>query len=118
MIFWEQEIVEVFKEDFGVTPVEVFSEFDRTPIAAASLAQVRRLTCNVAIRIINSSLCRSTQVHKAKLHDGQEVAVKVLLHAASLRVTCRFTFLFPMCLLLASSSTEAFSSRSLVISSV
>ena len=42
--------------DFGVSsPDDVFDEFDRTPVASASIAQV----------------------HKAKLKDGSVVAVKV-----------------------------------------
>jgi len=45
----------VVDEDFGKPLEEIFSEFSTTPIASASLAQV----------------------HKARLHSGEEVAVKI-----------------------------------------
>ena len=44
-----------FIEDFGKEPLELYKEFDETPIAAASISQV----------------------HVARLADGQKVAVKV-----------------------------------------
>ncbi|MGE0316152.1 MAG: ubiquinone biosynthesis regulatory protein kinase UbiB [Lautropia sp.] len=48
--------VEEIERGLGRTIDQVFSEFDRTPVASASIAQV----------------------HFARLHDGREVAVKVL----------------------------------------
>jgi predicted unusual protein kinase regulating ubiquinone biosynthesis (AarF/ABC1/UbiB family) len=46
---------EVFLDEFGCEPEEVFAHFDRQAFAAASLGQV----------------------HRARLHSGEEVAVKI-----------------------------------------
>ena len=48
------ELSDLFVEDFGAPPEQFFKELDRTPIAAASLAQV----------------------FQATTHDGRHVAVK------------------------------------------
>lgn len=48
-------VVRVFEEEFGRHPDELFSSFPRKPVACASLGQV----------------------HRAKLADGRDVAVKV-----------------------------------------
>ncbi|XP_047938456.1 putative ABC1 protein At2g40090 [Salvia hispanica] len=50
-----EQVLKVFKKELGGAPDEIFDEFDPVPIASASLAQV----------------------HIARTHDGQQVAVKV-----------------------------------------
>ncbi len=52
---WEQ-ICHRISDALGAQPEEVFAEFDRTPLASASMAQV----------------------YRARLHSGEEVVVKVL----------------------------------------
>ncbi|MFN8533745.1 MAG: AarF/UbiB family protein [Dehalococcoidia bacterium] len=49
------EVVQTLREEFGMDLESIYSEFDQTPVAAASLAQV----------------------HRARLRSGEEVAVKV-----------------------------------------
>ena len=53
--FAYRHIERAFLDEFQQTPDELFADFDRRPIASASVAQV----------------------HRASLHDGREVAVKV-----------------------------------------
>ena len=53
--FSYQEVVDIFAEEFGKTPEDVFAHFDQQPLAAASIGQV----------------------HRARLEDGTEVVLKV-----------------------------------------
>jgi len=54
--FATAEVLDILAEAFGRPADAVFQEFERTPLAAASVAQV----------------------HAARMHDGREVVVKVL----------------------------------------
>lgn len=54
----KRDVEKVFLKDFGTKPENLYEEFDYTPVAAASIAQV----------------------FKAKLKTGEEVAVKVSLY--------------------------------------
>jgi aarF domain-containing kinase len=61
-----KDVENVFKEDFdGLVPTDVFAEFEMTPIASASIAQV----------------------HKAKLKNGDIVAVKIQKPAIKKQLT-------------------------------
>lgn len=51
----QEKVAEVFRQDFGKRPEEIFKSFDWNPLAAASIGQV----------------------HRAELKSGEEVAVKV-----------------------------------------
>lgn len=53
--FSYEEVKSIITTEFGETPEQIFKSFGKKPVAAASLAQV----------------------HKAKLKDGTEVAIKV-----------------------------------------
>ena len=53
--FSYQEVVDIFVEEFGKPPEDVFAYFDQQPLAAASIGQV----------------------HRARLEDGTEVVLKV-----------------------------------------
>jgi ubiquinone biosynthesis protein len=54
--FGFRRVQRVIEEDFGKRLTELYAEFDQRPVAAASVAQV----------------------HRARMRDGREVAVKVL----------------------------------------
>lgn len=58
------QVSRTFQQEMGKTIGEVFSQFNMIPISAASMAQV----------------------HKAKLMDGTDVAVKVTSHVKLSRI--------------------------------
>ncbi|KAI4905427.1 hypothetical protein NFI96_026317, partial [Prochilodus magdalenae] len=58
----------LFQEDFSTTPDKMFKTFDYEPVAAASLAQV----------------------HKAELHDGTPVAVKLISQLWSYKANVQY----------------------------
>lgn len=68
----KEDIIKVFRKDFGMNPEDLYKEFDYTPVAAASIAQV----------------------FKAKLDTGQQVAVKVSLLLISSCPACLTVLLF------------------------
>lgn len=56
----ESEMAELFLEDFGKSPGELFKVFESEPIAAASLAQVKN-SLPVIFLLHAYCLCRSTE---------------------------------------------------------
>lgn len=67
---------ELFLDEFGQEPGTLFAEFDETAFAAASLGQV----------------------HKAKLHSGESVAVKIQYPSIARTIRTDFKNLVPMLL--------------------
>jgi len=87
--FMDYHVVQkVINKELGADPEVLFREFDKVPLAAASLAQVRRrgdarspsfLLLTPFTHLTQDTLpaLRNIQVHHAIAHDGRELAVKV-----------------------------------------
>jgi hypothetical protein len=67
-------VVRIFQEEFnGAHPNDIFAEFDPTPLASASIAQV----------------------HRAALADGTLVAVKYVISIFLVKNVCIFVYYSP-----------------------
>ncbi|WP_339137780.1 MAG: AarF/ABC1/UbiB kinase family protein [Candidatus Electrothrix sp. GW3-4] len=69
--FSYQEVQQIFREDQGKDPTEIFSDFSVTPLAAASIGQVH------LARIASDSLKSTRRSPKNQAASQQDVVVKV-----------------------------------------
>ncbi|MCW5214328.1 AarF/ABC1/UbiB kinase family protein [Desulfobulbus sp. US5] len=69
--FSYQEVQQIFQEDQGKDPTEIFTDFSTTPLAAASIGQVH------LARIPSDSLKSTTLSRKNKEASKRDVVVKV-----------------------------------------
>jgi len=75
--FSYEEVVAIFKEELGSDPVELFTCFDPTPLAAASIGQVHRATMKDGAEVV-------VKVQRPNIENTIAVDLEILAHIASL----------------------------------
>ncbi len=75
--FSYQEVVDIFAEEFGKTPEDVFAHFDQQPLAAASIGQVHRARLEDGTEVV-------LKVQRPKIENTIAVDLEILAHIASL----------------------------------
>ncbi len=72
-----EEVVAIFKEELGSDPEELFTWFDPTPLAAASIGQVHRATMKDGAEVV-------VKVQRPNIENTIAVDLEILAHIASL----------------------------------
>jgi len=75
--FSYEEVVAIFKEELGSDPEELFTRFDQTPLAAASIGQVHRATMKDGAEVV-------VKVQRPGIENTIAVDLEILAHIASL----------------------------------
>ena len=84
----------LFKEDFNQTPDAMFAEFDRHPIAAASMAQLHRATTHHGERVA----IKVQYIDLRERYDGDIATLKILLRiVAKVHPTFHFCWVSSKC---------------------
>jgi ubiquinone biosynthesis protein len=71
------EVVEIFQEEFGQHPDQIFSYFDETPLAAASISQVHRARLDNGVEVV-------VKVQRPGIENIIAVDLEILAHIAGL----------------------------------
>lgn len=73
----KEELYQVFLEDLGQTPEDLFEKFDTNPIAAASIAQVYELSNHLSKTVsINHIILGFSSHYQKWTKSGSESAVQ------------------------------------------
>ncbi len=75
--FSYDEVVTIFKEELDATPDELFSHFDRKPLAAASIGQVHRAVMRDGTQVV-------VKVQRPGIENTIAVDLEILAHIAEL----------------------------------